>query len=63
VPDDDVLITTTEAAKRLGVARGTLGAYARRGLLKPTLKLPTGQLRWTMNDIRRQLAELDRDDE
>lgn len=57
MPDDDALITTTQAAKALGIARGTLSAYARRGLLRPTLRLPTGQLRWTMADIRRQFAE------
>lgn len=43
----------------MGISRNTLAAYARRGLLKPTLRLPTGQLRWTLADIRRQLAEQD----
>ena len=57
--DEDALITTTQAAKHLGISRNTLASYARRGLLKPTLRLPTGQLRWTMADIRRQLAEMD----
>ena len=59
MPDEDELITTTQAAKALGISRGTLAAYARRGLLKPTLRLPTGQLRWTLADIRRQLADQD----
>jgi predicted site-specific integrase-resolvase len=59
VPDEDALITTTEAAKHLGISRNTLASYARKGLLKPALRLPTGQLRWTLAGIRRQLAEQD----
>ena len=60
------LLTTSEAAKILGLSRGVLASYVRRGLLKPYLTLPTGHYRWDLDDIRRQLAEMrpaDRDDD
>lgn len=52
------LVTTAEAAKYLGINRTTLARYAREGILKPTLRLPTGHLRWNLDDIRRQLDDL-----
>jgi predicted site-specific integrase-resolvase len=52
------LLTTAQAAKHLGISRGTLARYARDGLLKPTLTLPTGHLRWSLEDLRRQMREL-----
>ncbi|GAA5132336.1 helix-turn-helix domain-containing protein [Pseudonocardia adelaidensis] len=52
------LLTTAQAAEHLGISRGTLARYARDGLLKPTLKLPTGHLRWSLEDLRRQMREL-----
>lgn len=51
-------MTTAEAAKYLGINRTTLARYAREGILKPTLRLPTGHLRWNLDDIRRQLDDL-----
>jgi predicted site-specific integrase-resolvase len=55
---DEELVTTTQAAKYLGINRTTLGRYARDGLLTPTLVLPSGHLRWNLEDLRQQLAEL-----
>lgn len=55
---DDDLVTTAQAAKVLGINRTTLGRYARDGLLKPTVKLPSGHLRWSLDDLRRQMREL-----
>jgi integrase len=52
------LLTTAQAAEHLGISRGTLARYARDGLLKPTLTLPTGHLRWSLEDLRRQMREL-----
>jgi hypothetical protein len=49
---------TAQAAEHLGISRGTLARYARDGLLKPTLTLPTGHLRWSLEDLRRQMREL-----
>lgn len=40
--------------------RRTLARYAERGLLIPTLVLPSGHLRWNLDDLRRQLEEIRR---
>ncbi len=60
--DDERLLTTAEAAKLIGVSRATLASYARKGLLKPEFRLPTGGLRWNLSSLRRQLAEIDIED-
>lgn len=60
--DPERLLTTSEAAKILGLSRGVLASYVRRGLLKPYLTLPTGHYRWSLADIRRQLAEIPHQD-
>lgn len=59
VVHDDELLTTTQAAKRLGISRTTLAKYAQRGILVPALRLPSGQLRWRWVQIREQLAAKD----
>lgn len=51
-------MTTAQAARQLGVHRRTLARYAERGLLVPTLVLPSGHLRWNLDDVRRQLREI-----
>jgi predicted site-specific integrase-resolvase len=58
LPPRGELVTTSQAAKFLGINRGTLARYARDGLLKPTIVLPTGHLRWSIEDLRRQMREL-----
>jgi DNA-binding transcriptional MerR regulator len=55
---EDRLLTTSEAAKAMGLSRATLASYARRGLLTPRMVLPTGHYRWSLPDIERQLREL-----
>jgi predicted site-specific integrase-resolvase len=59
---DEQLITTAQAAKALGISRSTMAAYARRGVLRPALRLPSGQLRWRLGDVMRQLRELEPQD-
>jgi predicted site-specific integrase-resolvase len=59
---DVPLKTTAEAARLLGIHPRTLTKYVRLGKVKPTMRLPSGQFRWDMDDIRRQLADLDPDD-
>jgi excisionase family DNA binding protein len=56
--EDPALLTTAQAAQHLGVHRRTLARYAERGQLTPTLVLPSGHLRWNLEDLRRQLREL-----
>ncbi|HXV93982.1 MAG TPA: helix-turn-helix domain-containing protein [Pseudonocardia sp.] len=65
-PEGERLLTTAQAAEHFGINRRTLARYAKVGLLKPALVLPTGHLRWRLDDIERQLRELrqrDGDDE
>lgn len=52
------LLTTTQAAKEFGISGRTLARYVERGLLRPTVVLPSGHLRWDLDDVRRQLDEL-----
>lgn len=56
------MLTTSQAAKILGISARTLARYVERGQLTPTLKLPSGHYRWTLEDIRRQLRELPQND-
>ena len=58
MPTPPKLLTTAQAAAHLGIDRRTLATYARRGLLRPTVTLPTGHHRWDLEDIQRQLREL-----
>ncbi len=59
----DRLLTTTEAAKAIGIGRGTLAGYVRRGWVRPYLTLPSGQHRWKLDDLVAQLRALrERDD-
>jgi predicted site-specific integrase-resolvase len=55
---EEKLLTTAQAAEFFGVDRRTLARYARNGLLKPTVVLPSGHLRWSREDIERQLKEI-----
>ena len=52
-------MTTAEAAKQLGIHRSTLAGYARRGLVRPAMRLPTGQLRWRVGELIEQIRALD----
>jgi predicted site-specific integrase-resolvase len=56
-------MTTPEAAKAIGVSRGTLAAYARNGIVRPFLTLPSGQHRWILEDLVQQLRALRERDE
>ncbi|MGD9531063.1 helix-turn-helix domain-containing protein [Pseudonocardia sp.] len=52
------LLTTAQAAEHLGVDRRTLARYARQGLLRPKLTLPSGHHRWDLDELRQQLRAL-----
>jgi predicted site-specific integrase-resolvase len=58
--DDQKLLTTSAVAKEFGISRQTLARYAADGTLEPAVVLPSGHLRWRIEDVRRQLAELRR---
>lgn len=62
------LLTTAEAARRLGIHPKTLTNYVRDGKIRPTLRLPADSLgrskyRWDYDDVRRQLDALADDDQ
>ena len=55
----DPLLTTREASRLLGLHPQTLTKYVRDGKIRPSMRLPSGQMRWDLADVRRQLDELD----
>jgi predicted site-specific integrase-resolvase len=55
------LVTTAVAARSIGVSRRTLSRWVNSGLVKPTLTLPSGQHRWDLEELRRQLRALSDD--
>jgi DNA-binding transcriptional MerR regulator len=57
---DGGLVTTTEAAKRLGIAARTLQRYVAAGLITPDLTLPSGRYRWDVDKLRDQINAIPR---
>ncbi|WP_219414183.1 MerR family DNA-binding transcriptional regulator [Pseudonocardia nigra] len=57
------LLTTAQTARRLGISTRTLVRYAERGYVTPEMTLPSGHRRWILEDVRRQLRELQPPDE
>lgn len=53
--DDDRLRSTAEAAEWLGVTVGSFQRWAKAGIITPTLRLPGGEYRWALSDLREQL--------
>jgi excisionase family DNA binding protein len=51
------LLSTGEAAKRIGVARGTLARWRQEGRVTPTMTTAGGQARWDLDDLKRQLRK------
>lgn len=61
--DEDRLLSTTEAARALGISGRTLSRYAADGKLIPAVVLSGSQrshYRWDLDDLRRQFRELAR---
>jgi DNA-binding transcriptional MerR regulator len=55
------LVSTGEAARLLGLNPRTLARYVDRGWITPDLTLPTGQYRWDVENLRRQINALPRE--
>jgi predicted site-specific integrase-resolvase len=53
------MLTTAEAADVIGIHRKTLSKYVADGKVKPTLRLPSGHMRWEVEDLKAQLRALD----
>jgi 8-oxo-dGTP pyrophosphatase MutT (NUDIX family) len=52
---DNRLRSTAEVAEWLGVTVGTFQRWAKEGIVTPALRLPGGEYRWDLADIREQL--------
>ena len=59
VPDDPSrLVSTTQAARTLGLSQSTLSRWVKAGHIRPTQKTIGGHMRWDVDDLRRQIAEI-----
>ncbi|PKW13130.1 MerR-like DNA binding protein [Saccharopolyspora spinosa] len=56
--DASPLISSTELAKKLGLARRTISHYAKEGLITPALVTPGGQYRWRYDDVVAEMRAL-----
>lgn len=56
------MLTTKEAAETIGISPSTLQRYVKERKVRPTLRLPSGQMRWDLDDLKHQLREKDRDE-
>jgi predicted site-specific integrase-resolvase len=55
------LLNTSEAARAIGIHPRTLTKYVTQGKVRPTLRLPSGQMRWDIDELKAQLRALDAD--
>jgi hypothetical protein len=51
------LLSTKDLAQQLGVAAGTVRYYRSAGRITPARQTPGGHARWSLEQVRRQLAE------
>ncbi|GAB3003448.1 helix-turn-helix domain-containing protein [Amycolatopsis acidiphila] len=54
------LVPTADAAKAIGVDRRTLQRWVSQGRIEPTLTTAGGHHRWDIDDLKRQLREMNR---
>jgi excisionase family DNA binding protein len=62
MPSRPSLLTTRETADALGINYKTLQRYVREGRVVPTIRLPGGQMRWDLDDVKNQLRGKPRDE-
>jgi 8-oxo-dGTP diphosphatase len=56
---DERLRSTAEAAEWLGVTVGTFQRWAKAGAVRPKLRLPGGEYRWSLEELTEQLRPED----
>ena len=56
------LLNTSEAARAIGIHPRTLTKYVSQGKVRPTLRLPSGQMRWDLDALKAQLGALNDDE-
>lgn len=49
------LVTSTQAAKAVGVSARSLARWAQEGVLEPDVVTPGGHFRWDVEHLRQQL--------
>ena len=52
------LVTTAEAARAVDIDRSTLSRWATAGVVTPARRTVGGHMRWDVEQLERQLAEL-----
>lgn len=57
--DRSHLVSTSEAARHLGIAQSTLSRWVSGGHVRPTWRTPGGHMRWDLDDLDGQLEELE----
>jgi excisionase family DNA binding protein len=55
----DRLLSTSEAAKALGISPRSLSRWVRMGKIRPTLVTPGGQARFDLEQLKRQMERPD----
>jgi predicted site-specific integrase-resolvase len=56
------MLTTKEAAEAIGISHQTLQRYVKQEKVRPTLRLPSGQMRWDLDALKRQLQFVEEDE-
>ncbi|MGW1681654.1 helix-turn-helix domain-containing protein [Saccharopolyspora sp. NPDC002376] len=57
MPSSARLITSSEVARELGVARQTVNRWVREGVITPTIVTAGRQGRFDIEEVKRQLRE------
>ncbi|WP_346072228.1 MerR family transcriptional regulator [Saccharopolyspora thermophila] len=57
MPDSARLVTSSEVARELGVARQTVARWVREGVITPAVVTAGGQGRFNIEEVKRQLRE------
>lgn len=53
--DRSHLVSTSEAARQLGIAQSTLSRWVSAGIVTPTWRTAGGHMRWDVDELERQL--------
>ena len=56
--DDEPLVTSSVAARAVGVSVRTLQVWTKDGLVTPTKRLPSGHARWRVSDLESQISKI-----
>jgi len=60
-PDPSRLVSTTQAAKALGISQSTLSRWTKAGHVKPAQRTIGGHMRWDLDALREEVRKLTED--